>query len=913
VTQSVQGKNAEDLDFDTTDIASTNIDPANLSRYFGQIDVLEINAQNSIGFLEIAFSCYRSRQIFSISRTDTMLDGKVRHVETHQLSEPPHLGWIQPDYTPFLSDDPAQIVFTSGTEGSPKAIVLSHRNLADVVTRLNDVMQLTDEVREYVGVPVTYSFGLGRARAVGAAGGKLFLPERFDPMEISRMLAAGEINAISAVPSLWRLILANPTIIGVAGEQVRWIEIGSQFMSADDKMAMKALFPKARIVQHYGLTEASRSTLLDISATKGDDLGSVGQANGSVALKIAANGAIAIRGDHVALGQLKDLGQIVSLTDADGWLTTNDRGQLRDGTLWYLGRLDDQINIGGLKIGAEALENSILKLVPWAAGHFGITAISDSARGEVILLAYEADVGDRAALIEAAAKLALARSGIKATGSLKMFGVETLPRTGTDKIRRKTLRNLWSNRANNNLDDDIGAASDLNNALSEVEARLAISWQKVIGTDKLTSENSFYDSGGDSLSSLQIGLVMEAEGWPRAVIRATFEGRPLAEVARMAENHSAQIELSSGAHKDKFDMDASLVLPDRTVRNWSISLTRGFMVLTVLLSHWGPGLFSRLGLERQAEAGLMILYRAGTPGFATVFGLGIGYFMLPGFVDNKAFVLARLRLSFRLVLVGITMLASIDLLGNGLRGETTGGLQIAQAFYGVLAYYAIVIGSAFLWLPALARSRNPIVTLILAVPLFWLVWQGSVALVPVQQNNILELPRLMIAQTQYNVFKMTMVAAAGAALGLWISNQRDTQIMANRLVLLGGVVAVLCLFSMGELNGFATLSERKNPAFSSISGQIFYVSLSAFLVGVGLKLTLNWQNLNRLTKLPIKAFIVMGGLALPVFVFHGLVRPVRDVLLLMGLPSSMALALPLTLFVVTAFYGGRRLSRMYFG
>lgn len=167
----------------------------------------------------------------------------------------------------MIRDDlPAQVTFTSGTEGKPKGIVLSYANLADAADRIIDQMQLTAEVREYVGVPVTHSFGMARIRVISAVGGQSFIPSRgFDPLELARMLEAGEVNSLSAVPTLLRILLQKPQAIGEAGKKLRWMEIGSQYMTAAEKRGVRDLFPNARIVQHYGLTEASRSTFLLIS------------------------------------------------------------------------------------------------------------------------------------------------------------------------------------------------------------------------------------------------------------------------------------------------------------------------------------------------------------------------------------------------------------------------------------------------------------------------------------------------------------------------------------------------------------------------------------------------------------------------------------------------------------------------
>ena len=193
-------------------------------------------------------------------------------------------GWLKTKHTPIWDEDIAQVFFTSGTEGKSKAIEVSHSALADVVERLNSVMLVDCSIREYVGVPVYYAFGFGRCRAVSAVGGQCFIPQNgFDVAEISRMLRNDEINSISAVPSLIRILLKNKASIGKSGLKLKWMEIGSQYLDCYEKEELKKLFPNAKIIFNYGLTEASRTTFLDISTTSGEALESVGRVTGQVA------------------------------------------------------------------------------------------------------------------------------------------------------------------------------------------------------------------------------------------------------------------------------------------------------------------------------------------------------------------------------------------------------------------------------------------------------------------------------------------------------------------------------------------------------------------------------------------------------------------------------------------------------
>lgn len=867
--------------------------------------VLSVSAENSLEFLEQVFSCWNNGRLFAMTRDPAVL-ADLGMAATEMPRRPGGTGgWARFDHRPRVSDDPAQIVFSSGTEGRPKAILLSHRNLADVVMRLNAAMGVTEEIREYIGVPVTYSFGLGRARAVAAAGGSVFLPERFDPVQIRDMLKTGEINAISAVPSLWRQVLAAPEALGAEARKVRWIEIGSQVMSAADKAAMRALFPEARIIQHYGLTEASRTTFLDVSEAPEAVLGSVGRAGGSVALRIAEDGAIAIRGDHVALGQVMPGGIVRPLADREGWLHTRDRGSIRDGWLWYEGRLDDQINLGGIKLGAEALEDDIRRLVPLAGSHIAVAPVPDPRRGEAVLLAVERAAADLAPLLEGAARLSLARRGVQVgqgpSGAIRMHQLDSLPRTATDKVQRRLLPGLWAESLADAPAPAAGPADAAGTPLTPAEARLAAIWARVLGHAPADPSAGFHDLGGDSLSAVQIGLVMEAERLPRPVIRATMEGRSLRDAAALMDEAEGPSSPQTEA------------LPPSALRSWSISMTRAVMILSVILSHWAPGLFGRLGIAGQAEAVLSVFYRMGTPGFAAVFGIGVGYLMLPDFAARSASVLTRVGRSFRLVAGGLVLLAAIRLANLWLDGKPVGGLDLARGLYGVLAYYAVALGTARWWLPQLARLSRPIPALLALAPALWVAGAIAPSLLPDQPlQSLLEWPRLMLV-ANYNIFRLSAVAAGGMAIGLWIARQKDDRRVARVLLTGGGLAMAIMALSLRETGGAGALTDRTSPLFTSLPGLVFYLSFAAFGTGLFLHLLLSWATRPGWLRIVLRLLLVIGGMALPIYVLHGMVIPGRDLLVTGGLPGGLALLIPMGLFLATTAYGGRRLWRVYAG
>lgn len=460
-----------------------------------------IIASNSTGYIEAMFNCIECGKVaIPIKNADDQY--RINAASISSIITPTdHCSWMRRQFIPSQTNEIALISFTSGTEGNPKGVMLTHNNLENVVTRLNSIMQLNDDIREYIGVPIYHSFGFGRCRAVATAGGKFFIPSNgFNPCEIKEMLRKGEINAISAVPSLWRVLLANKDVIGNYSKRVRWIEIGSQYMSRQEKEAMKSLFPEARIVQHYGLTEASRTTFLEIHSVEGNLLDSVGQASEGVEVKQTLEDRIAIRGEHVAAKYLIN-GKETSLQDDDGWLLTNDLGILENGYLYYQGRVDDVINCGGIKIYPEALETKIYASIGRSGG-LAVCRKKDSIRGDGFLVAITKGTKvDQQKIYETVLR-STQELGVNAANAIAIIDVDSLPTTSTGKIQRKQLSEWYEKEYSQNLTcDDL---SPTNNC-----SAIANIFHQTLKISSLQLQDTFVSLGGDSLAYIQVSMQLE--------------------------------------------------------------------------------------------------------------------------------------------------------------------------------------------------------------------------------------------------------------------------------------------------------------------------------------------------------------------------------------------------------------------
>ncbi|MBK7857965.1 MAG: AMP-binding protein [Archangiaceae bacterium] len=347
-------------------------------------------------------------------------------------------------------NDTALLLFTSGTTAKKKAVRLTHHNLNEATRNINAFMRIDPSIREFVAIPLGHSFGLGRARAVFAVGGTLVLQDGpLNPAAMVKMIESQRCDALSVVPAGLALFQGPlEALLRRVGPRLKVLELGSAPMSATDKRRLLELFPNARVCMHYGLTEASRSAFMEFRAEQ-HKLDTVGRASPNVTLTLVnpdgteaapgEPGEIVVKGAHVTAGYWNNELLNARAFTEDGAFRTGDYGVLdADGYLRLLGRNDEMINSGGIKISPLELEAKIREVYPQL--DCCVVGVPDPAglAGEVPVVAY---AGDGVPPLNDFL-LALAQRVERPKLPYALVQVAKIPRTDNGKAIRKELRRL---------------------------------------------------------------------------------------------------------------------------------------------------------------------------------------------------------------------------------------------------------------------------------------------------------------------------------------------------------------------------------------------------------------------------------------------------------------------------------------
>lgn len=885
-------------------------------------EAIGLKESNSLDYVEKAITALNSGKII------LNLKASAEPIELPNINvgefvaTKPVTGWYSgPAYEPSNSENIAQILFSSGTEGAPKAIYISHRALANTTRRLIDVMSIDSSIREYVGVPVNYSFGFGRCRVVSSVGGQFYIPPHgFDPLEIVELLKSNEINAISAVPTLWRLVLDTPEIFEGYAYRVKWIEIGSQYMSSEEKTKMVELFPNATIVQHYGLTEASRSTFLKLNEASEEELQSVGKPLYGVEVKTDEDGRIFIKGDHVAQSIFSN-GNIGLATDENGWLATNDHGELVGDNLFFKGRIDDIINCGGVKVSPDKLDQEIQKLLNIKGGVCSFRCL-DEVLGDSVGVAILESLEIEKQKVLKAVRDVLSLYGIKAGNSVKIYSVKQFPYTPTGKLKRKALTDSYEKyKANTLLSDETGAikksvgqtVNEQEN--SELANRIKIIWTEALGAENISIHESFFDLGGDSLSAIRVMIKMQSAGISREVCQRIFEGKTIAELVAFDEANIKVGSDSNGLPRNPTATEStSNSIARRTplaTASLSINIVRGLFVLLNIASHWMPAVVARLPpIFQDFNRYLSPLYSSGTPGFVLVFGMGMGFFLEPIYRKNKKAVFKLVIRNASILGVGLIFMSIVRTAADYTGGEDFAASLLVGNVWNILAFYFVALLTMPMWLKLLSKGNKFFTRSLYACVLLYGAQEViDVFNIPPSENAFVQLGVLLL-NSNYNYPEIFAGVLLGAAVGSWLRSRLDAGLPFKMILNTGMLLILFALVLSSETSQldmwFIWPKEVLLWAWPLYLGfsLILFVCLYRYVEVYDLYSHAIWSGV-------LKVVSIFGIMAFPIYAIHSVIVPLKRLLENLGVPG--ALPLSLLVFALVMVFLLRKIYSMHYG
>jgi acyl-CoA synthetase (AMP-forming)/AMP-acid ligase II len=272
-------------------------------------------------------------------------------------------------------NEPAVIIFTSGTEGRAKAVVLSHRSLlANQMMLLHVTRRLPYHPDQSAGETCLHTGPLFHIGGVGAmqrgviVGNTLVFPRgRFEPAEALELIERHRIRRWNAVPTMATRLLEHPDVHRRQLSTLRTMTLGGAPVHAELLRLLRTSLPgaQARVATGYGLSEnAGQATAAGGMDTE-QRPGSSGRPLPLVELKIVPrpglpDGEVLVRSPTQMVGYY---GMQDSPIDEDGWLHTGDLGRTdADGHLWITGRCKDVIIRGGENIAPAAVERALISL-----------------------------------------------------------------------------------------------------------------------------------------------------------------------------------------------------------------------------------------------------------------------------------------------------------------------------------------------------------------------------------------------------------------------------------------------------------------------------------------------------------------------------------------------------------------------
>lgn len=276
--------------------------------------------------------------------------------------------------TEVSGDDPADIVFTSGTTGRSKGAVSLQSHTVGCALAWAENVRVTDADNYLIVSPFAHTFGYKAGLLVCVATGATMLPmATFDTARALRVVRDQRVTVLPGPPTIFQMILDHPdrpapaewawrvAVTGAATVPMRLVE------RMHEELGLEA------VVTGYGLSEAVTVTMTAYDDPPARVVSSAGRPIAEFELRIrdeqgrvlaaGQSGEVEVRGPHVMVGYLDDPEATAAAIDDEGWLRTGDIGLVSaDGYLTITDRIKDMFTVGGFNVYPAELEHVLSRL-----------------------------------------------------------------------------------------------------------------------------------------------------------------------------------------------------------------------------------------------------------------------------------------------------------------------------------------------------------------------------------------------------------------------------------------------------------------------------------------------------------------------------------------------------------------------
>jgi len=350
-----------------------------------------------------------------------------------------------------IDQDLAAIIYTSGTSGEPKGVMLAHRNLANTSAAIAQYLgQRTDDVTCCV-LPLTFSYGLFQVFVAAMVGSSVVLESSFAyPFDVLRRIQQLRATMLPGVPTLFGRLLGMLPLDGIDLGSLRIMTNAAAALPPSHVQRLAEAFPKVAFFAMYGQTECTRATYLDpaLAASFADSVGRpipnceawlVDEQHRR--LPNGSEGELVIRGANVMRGYWGRPEQtaaklIEGPLPNERVLLTGDRFRTdASGLLYFISRNDDIFKCRGEKVAPAAIEHVLYQMPEIAeVAVIGVEDASDGMAIKAVIVPVEGQQLSEQRIRKHC------RAHLDPTFMPKFIEMRsTLPKTDSGKLRRRAL------------------------------------------------------------------------------------------------------------------------------------------------------------------------------------------------------------------------------------------------------------------------------------------------------------------------------------------------------------------------------------------------------------------------------------------------------------------------------------------